>query len=119
MTAILVIDDDFTIRDVLKKGLSMAGHEVVTASDGASGIAESRNRSFEFAFVDLGLPDAHGFEIMSCLHTRSPETHIVAMSGTLAGTLEQAPDHGATAAVRKPFSISEVIELVRAIEDNA
>jgi signal transduction histidine kinase/DNA-binding response OmpR family regulator len=64
---ILIIDDDEVSRYLLKGLLAEAGAAVVEAADGREGLSRARERHPRVIFLDLGLPDVSGFEILDLL----------------------------------------------------
>jgi signal transduction histidine kinase len=80
---VLVIDDDQDVREMTAELLSSYGHDVVTASDGPSGLETLARARPDVAFVDLRLPGLDGYAIAREIREHHPElaTRLVAMSG--------------------------------------
>ena len=72
---ILVIDDDAAYATTLGESLGRDGHEITHARDGQTGIAIARANKPDAVLLDLGLPDANGYEVArdlrGCLPARS------------------------------------------------
>ncbi len=88
--AILVIDDEEVMRDVMSTLLGEEGYRVTLAGDGAEGLALARKGSFDAAIVDVSLPDIDGFEVAARLRERGSRSAIVLTSsrdGADFGTL--------------------------------
>lgn len=68
-TRILLIDDDQVDRALVRRALSMSelSFDLTEAHDGASGLAESDQQSFDCVLLDYRLPDIEAFEILSGL----------------------------------------------------
>jgi two-component system CheB/CheR fusion protein len=81
---ILIVDDNRDAADMLGVLLTMRGHTVSTAYDGASGYEAARRRSPDVAMLDLGLPDLSGYEIAGRLREEFPEMRLIAMTGWAA-----------------------------------
>jgi len=60
---VLVVEDNQDAQDALKCLLELWGHEVIVASDGASGVQAALAHRPEVALVDLGLPVVDGYEV--------------------------------------------------------
>jgi len=58
---ILVVEDDESIRDLLRRALTHRGYEVETAIDGWTALTGMRARKFDLALVDVMLPRVDGF----------------------------------------------------------
>ena len=108
MARILVVDDDPMICDTIELMLSYDGHEVVTASEGATALASTADSPFEVAIVDILMPVKEGIETIQELRASLPRLFIIAMSGgsRIGGTdfLTMAVKLGADVALRKPVA---------------
>src|SRR5580698_5357107 len=60
MTRVLVVDDDPSLLRALRTGLGALGYEVVTASNGESGLEQAVRSTPDIVVIDLGLPDIDG-----------------------------------------------------------
>jgi DNA-binding response OmpR family regulator len=113
---ILVIDDEPDIRALLETALSLSGHEVLLAGDGAEGLARQREAPADLVMVDIFMPEKEGIETILELRQAWPRLPIIAMSG--GGTtgnrnfLAQALQLGATRALPKPFDYTEVLKMI-------
>jgi len=80
---ILIIDDNADVADSLALLLSLSGHTVTTAYDGAAGVAAALRERPEMVLIDIGLPGLDGFEVARRL--RQDEglrgAHLVALTG--------------------------------------
>lgn len=64
---VLVIDDDPDTRSLFKHYLEAAGHAVLLASDGTSGLQIARSRQPDLILLDLALPSGNGLEVLQQL----------------------------------------------------
>ncbi len=64
---VLVIDDDATVRDLLRRSLSRDGFRVETANDGASGLARARELQPAIITLDVMMPGMDGWEVLGAL----------------------------------------------------
>jgi len=85
---ILVVDDQKTLRDVLSKALTKAGHRCVTATDGEEALALARQQAFDLVLTDLKMPKMGGLALIEWLRKERPELPIIIM--TAYGDLESA-----------------------------
>jgi len=60
MARVLVIDDQPFVRDVLRKVLESAGHQVVEAVDGVEGAGLFRQRPYDLVLCDIFMPRENG-----------------------------------------------------------
>ncbi|MEX2531789.1 MAG: PAS domain S-box protein [Gemmatimonadota bacterium] len=115
---ILAVDDEPSIRQFLGRLLTREGHQVVLAADGADALraVEAAEEAFDLILSDLRMPGMGGEQFFMALREQAPEYEgrIVFMTGDITAR-EVGRIMGETRApmVRKPFDISEILELVR------
>lgn len=61
---ILIADDDPFLRELLVHKLSAAGHQVFTAEDGGSALAQAREMMHDLVVLDAMMPIVDGFEVL-------------------------------------------------------
>jgi len=112
---ILIIEDDDATREMLATALRMTGYHVRTAPDGLAGLRILEAYEPDVVVLDLGLPIASGFDVLSELRAvaKTRLTPVIAISG-MDHYLKAARDHGDfVATIPKPF---EPDTIVRAVE---
>ena len=75
-SAILVVDDNASNRDVLARRLTREGHTVVTAANGAAALELVAGRDFDIILLDLIMPEMSGFEVLRRLKAAEQTSHI-------------------------------------------
>lgn len=115
MTRILVIDDQESMRTLLRRVLEGAGHEVLEAANGQLGLAVYREKSADLIITDILMPEMNGLELMLELTRSFLNVKVIAMTGDLAGTekLDKAKLLGACQTFQKPFDTKELLRAVR------
>jgi two-component system response regulator HydG len=120
MAAILIIDDNETIRDGLAHTVGKLGHQAVTATSGQAGVAAFKGRpgGFDFVITDLKMDGLTGVDVLRQLAVLDPDVPVMIVTGF--GTVETAVEAmklGAFDFLTKPFA-PEVVKLkvARAIE---
>jgi DNA-binding response OmpR family regulator len=112
---ILVIDDDAGVRETIKQTLDERGYEVITAENGALGLAASRRSRPDPAITDIVLPVREGLQTIRELRRERPDLPITAISaGDRAARhdfLEIARQLGVWEIVVKPFDLDEFAAL--------
>jgi CheY-like chemotaxis protein len=114
MARVLVIDDERLVRGIVRQMLTTDGHEVVEAADGAEGVACIRVCAPQLVIADIVMPNTEGLETLSVLRREAPDLPILVMSGNENALLylQMAELLGAHAALRKPFSVVELLGAV-------
>lgn len=121
MARILVIDDDPSIRFLLRELLEDAGHEVKEAPDGRAGLKSYRQNPPDLVMTDILMPEKDGVElIMELTEMSDHKVRIVAMSGGGRGldaafNLRMAQDFGASRVLVKPFTRKQAIDAVNEV----
>ena len=112
---VLVIEDDPGITRVVRLYLEQDGHQVLTASDGLSGLEMARNSSPDLIVLDLMLPRLDGMEICRALREDSDVPIIMVTARVSEGDRLAGFDLGADDYIPKPFSPRELTARVRAV----
>ncbi|MBF0401325.1 MAG: response regulator [Magnetococcales bacterium] len=118
MARILIVDDDSSIRALLREILEEEGYQVEEAVDGKQGVLCYRENPADLVITDILMPEKDGVELIMELQESFPEIKIVAMSGGGRGldaqfNLRIAKDFGAVQQMEKPFTRKHVLETVR------
>jgi two-component system response regulator PilR (NtrC family) len=115
---ILIVEDEKSMREVLRILLEGEGHEVAAASDGLEGIACIEKDIFDLVITDMKMPKADGFEVLKRIKEISPDTIVVMI--TAFGNIEsaiKAMKLGAYDYINKPFNIEDIrLRVGKAIE---
>ncbi|MCE9574280.1 MAG: response regulator [Deltaproteobacteria bacterium] len=109
--SILLVDDDATIRRVVRRHLIARGHEVVEASDGSGGVELLGTRAFDVVIVDLRMPQVDGLALTAHARTAlgADGPAIWIMTGSVDPGIEGAARQaGADAVILKPFQGQEL-----------
>lgn len=122
MTRILVVDDDFQMREMLGVILERKGYDVTTAADGKTALQLQRKTPFDIVITDIIMPEKEGLETISELRRGYPQLKIIAISGggryKPEEYLELARQLGADRGLVKPFGSWEILGAVRELEAN-
>jgi two-component system nitrogen regulation response regulator GlnG len=116
--AVLVADDEESIRWVLERACVQNGHTVVAVASGVEALAALQSRPFDVALVDIKMPDLSGLEVLSRARQEGIDTLFIIMTAqnTMANAIE-ATKRGAYDYLTKPFDLDQVALLVsRAME---
>ncbi|MEW6570228.1 MAG: sigma-54 dependent transcriptional regulator [Nitrospirota bacterium] len=111
---ILVVEDEKSMREVLRILLEGEEYEVMTAADGLEGIACADKDIFDLVITDMKMPKADGFELLKKIKEVSPDTIVIMITafGTTQSAIE-AMKLGAYDYINKPFNIDEIRLIVR------
>jgi CheY-like chemotaxis protein len=109
--AVLIVDDDAEIRDLVGDCLEAEGYQVHTAPDGRQALdALRRGLRPSVIFLDLMMPVVSGFDVLIALRN-SPDWRSIPVVIFTASHVGKARDlDGAFEILRKPASLDEVLE---------
>ena len=111
---ILIIEDEKSLKEVLRILLEEEGYEITTASNGLEGMDYIQNDIFDLVVTDIKMPKADGFEVLKKVKEISPSTIVIMITafGTTESTIE-AMKLGAYDYIHKPFKIDEIRHVIQ------
>ena len=113
MSKILVVDDEPTVRRILRRTLEKAGYTVIELADGA-GVAELvRLEAPDLVLLDIHMPKLDGIAALLEIHDIDPRIQVIAMTGdTDPKRAKLAVESGACAFISKPFELEFLLTAV-------
>src|ERR1700722_14443884 len=112
--SILIVEDEPKMRRLLELQLAEEGFQARIAADAETGLQMLGKESFDVVVTDLKLPGMSGLEFLQAVKRINADLPVVIM--TAFGTVESAVDAmkaGASDYVLKPFSLAELVLVVR------
>ena len=116
MNKILVVDDEFILRDLMRTILEEEGYSVITASDGEEALTKADNELPDLIILDLMMPGKSGLEVCKILKSQSETKHIPIVMATVLGRevdRTMTDEAGADAHFMKPFTASALLTEVK------
>jgi len=115
MTAkILLVEDNESIRKVVRATLELDSYEVIEAADGMKGLRMlERNPDCALVITDLAMPVMDGYEFLARVRGDMGLQDLPVFVLTAEKDATAALDKGATRLIRKPFLPIELLESVR------
>ena len=111
MARILIAEDEESVRSLVARALTLDGHEVMTANDGAAALdVLSRSEvDFELLLTDIRMPVMDGIALALAAARDFPQVTILLMTG-FADQRERASGLNAIVhdVVTKPFSVADI-----------
>lgn len=112
---ILVVDDERPIRRFLRASLSTHGYTIIEAANGAEALSLAAAQHPDVVFLDLGLPDMDGVQVLRKLREWSSVPVIVLSVRDREQDKIEALDAGADDYLTKPFGMGELMARVRGV----
>lgn len=111
---ILIVDDSFYMRTMLKNMLTDAGYDVVgEAANGQQALEMAASAKPDLITLDVILPDNTGLDVLKGIRQNDPDVKVVMCSAVGQEVIvNEALESGASAYIVKPFSEEKVLEIV-------
>jgi DNA-binding response OmpR family regulator len=113
---VLIVEDDTSLLFGLKKNLHFEGYEVLTASDGETGLRLAVDERPDLIVLDVMLPRMNGFEVCEVLRSNEVEIPVIFLT---AKALESDKVTGLTLGgddyMTKPFSVAELLARIQTV----
>ncbi len=113
---ILVVEDDTTLRRILRDVLIIKGYEVLVAEDGEEGCSLFSEHDVDLVIADVMMPRIDGFEMVRRMRDKGTKTQFIFLSA-----LDSAEDvvegfrSGGHDYLRKPFDMNELMVRVESL----
>lgn len=114
MKKILVVDDELTIRTILKQILEQGGFECEMAADGKEALEMLKADNFDLMITDINMPEMDGVELLQKTKELLPTFPVIFITAYGRDKIiMQAMRSGLTDYIEKPFRMNDVIDVVK------
>ena len=108
---ILIVDDDYDVRNVLSRFLLIQGFEVVTAENGLEALQVLAENHFDAVLTDFHMPRMDGLTLARQIRIDDPQTFIIIITSDI---WMSAQEEGlADYVVKKPFKLNEIYNILQ------
>jgi DNA-binding response OmpR family regulator len=114
---VLVVDDDPVILKLLTVNFELEGYDVISASDGAEGLAAVREQRPAVVVSDIMMPNMSGLDLVTAMQADAELAAIPVIllsAKAQAGDVRAGLDAGAVDYVTKPFEPLDLLQRVEA-----
>ncbi len=115
MPAVLIIEDDQRIRELVTRVLSQSGYDVSGAATALDGLQQIVGTSPDVVVLDMGLPDLDGAELLKMIRAITDVPVVVATARSDDRDVIRTLDAGADDYLVKPFSVEQLEARLRAV----
>lgn len=113
MKIILIIEDEFEIRDTLKEFLELEGYEVLAAENGLAAMELLNHSKPHLIILDMMMPIMNGWEFATAYYAKfSPPSPIIVLTAA-ANAEQRAKDIQAVSWAEKPFDFYELLDKIK------
>ena len=107
---ILIVDDDYAIRNILTRFLLIQGFEVKTAENGLEALEIFTENHFDAVLTDFQMPGMDGIKLAHQIRKYDPKKLIIMMTSNMMSRQEEGlVDH----VVEKPFELTEIYAILQ------
>ncbi len=110
---ILVVDDEYSIAEVLELALTDAGHEVVIATNGRQAVERLKEQRPDLILLDFMMPIMDGADMLKAIREDPArrEIPVILMSSLPEAAVPESAKGAYTAFLRKPFKLRALVEV--------
>lgn len=112
---VLVVDDEKSLRDFVRRNLEARHYKVLTASNGLEALATFNNEKVDLVILDLMMPHLDGLETTRRIRETSKTPIIILTALGEESDKVQAFDLGADDYLTKPFGVGELLGRIKAV----
>jgi len=113
MAAILIVDDERSMREFLKILLEKAGHAPVTVGNGAAAVQALQGQHFDLVISDIRMPGMNGLDLLARIKEIDPGLPVVLITAYASpNDAVIAMRSGAYDYLTKPFKVEEIERIV-------
>ncbi len=112
---VLVVDDEKSLRDFVRRNLEARHYKVLTASNGLEAMATFNNEKVDLVILDLMMPHLDGLETTRRIRETSKTPIIILTALGEESDKVQAFDMGADDYLTKPFGVGELMGRIKAV----
>lgn len=115
MPTVLVVDDEKSLRDFVRKNLEIRGYKVLTASNGLDAMAIFPSERIDLVILDIMMPRLDGLETTRRIRQTSIVPIVILTALGEEADKVRAFDYGADDYLTKPFGVGELLGRIKAV----
>jgi two-component system phosphate regulon response regulator PhoB len=114
----MIVDDDESVRSLLRMTLPEDGYEIEEATDGEQALALAKERVPDLVLLDWKMPGRHGSLVLDELKSRHPQLPVIVLTAEIAEHhRDLAESLKVDVFLTKPFSPLELLETIERLLD--
>ena len=118
--AVLVVEDEMSLRTLLRNVLEPCGYHVNSVRDGREAVdyLENPQNQVDVVLLDLNMPELHGLEVFKEIKRLRPKTRVIVVSGNITKDMKaELTKLGQRDFIPKPYRLEEVCGRLRRVLD--
>lgn len=113
--AILIVDDESSVRESLRKAIEPAGFTVIEAKNGVEGIDYIQNTKPSLVILDVMMPKLNGFEVVNILKNDPKTMNLPIIMLTVVDEIERGYGLGVDLYLKKPVEGTQIVESINRV----
>lgn len=114
--AVLIVDDDPRIRELLSESLSAIGYQTLSAEDGQEALNALRTERIDCVITDIKMPELDGLTLLHHIKSERPGIPVVMITGfAFQQHRDRAMQAGAAGFLTKPFRLEKIEEVLQRV----
>ena len=114
--SVLYVDDEESLRLLVKDQLVEKGYSVETADDGDTALDILKNKNFQVILLDIRMPRLNGIEVLKALKQRKTTSRIIILTAVSdLGVAIEAVKNGANDYLTKPYQLNGLLDAIRRV----
>jgi|GEM_PF-581996 Response regulator containing CheY-like receiver, AAA-type ATPase, and DNA-binding domains len=113
---LLIVDDDYSVRDSLRKLLESEGYDAFPARDGVEALDLFNSHPIDLVVLDINLGNDDGWEVFEAMADGKPFVPVIVITAEW-GQRDKAEMLGADALIEKPIDVPIFLETIRELLD--
>lgn len=113
---ILYVDDEETLRSLVKDQLQLEGFTVETADDGDTAVAMLPKNNFDVILLDVRMPRMSGIEVLKHIRNNKITSRVIMLTGVDdLGVALEAVKNGANDYLTKPYDLTNLVRCIKRV----
>lgn len=113
---VLIAEDDYSISNLLKMGLELAGYKVITAINGTSALNQITSSKPDFILMDINMPELNGFEVIDEAKKKGLEMPgkklLFLTNSSSSGDITKAKNYSANYRIKAEISPKQLVAFI-------
>jgi DNA-binding response OmpR family regulator len=114
--AVLLVDDEYSLRQTLTRSLAARGYHVEAVGTGAEAISATRTQKWDLMVLDINLPDATGWDVLRWMDADGCTVPVVVFSA-VPPSAQRVKEFQPYGVLQKPFPIDALVRLVEQVRE--
>ena len=113
---ILLVDDDDTLRRVLKDQMNLLGYPLDEAEDGLAALQKLENGNYSVMLLDINMPGMSGIDVLKFIREKGLDCRVIMLTGRVGFSVgKESMKLGADEYITKPFTMEYLMSSIKRV----